>query len=221
MMINTQEYEAYVKNRQANFDAQKAACLVRGDYVSLAALYMDILTSNFGEDWDETEMYLDLDEVMEKLKENNVLFFNNPISARSKDKNDRYVLTFVRKAVPIYKEKKDIDGNPVLDSNGKKEKYLEGYKDKQIKRHVHKEVWDIKNTPKTNAYGIPAVKLSGEFFTGGKYNYISKYSKCAMRPNMYENALKMSAYTKNNSNGWFKSEKLEAMFFNNIINNIF
>lgn len=164
-MINLPDYLSFVEERRNNFDNQCNALRINRNLTSLAALYMDLLTSNLGEKWDNTLLIRELDDIIEELKEQGVMFRGQAISDRRTDKDDPFVIKFVE-TVPRMIIVKDEHGNELKDEHGKIVKKQNGYKEVTKRKHIHTETMDIWNARKTNAFGIPTCKLYGEYHPG-------------------------------------------------------
>lgn len=215
-MVNLYELEEAIARRKESFPGQRLQLIIKQDYETLAALYMEILSTSKGENWDFDEMYVGLDDVMEELRKKGATFFGQPISLRGTSSDDRYVLVRTTKNAPIIKERKDENGNLVFDENGRKIKDTVGYRDKQVKKHIHREVYELKNKPAVNIYGIPNVTISGECFKGGLTPYISSYANNVIRPNPSANAFRITSYVKNNGYDVIRDRSVEQEFFSEI-----
>lgn len=189
-MINLADYLEFVDERRSSFDNQCNALRMNRNLTTLAALYMDLLTSNLGEKWDNSLLFRELDDVIEELKEQGVMFRGQEISTRRTDKDDPFVIKFIE-VVPRTTVLKDENGDEVRDEHGKVVKQANGTKEVTKKKHIHTETMDIMNAPKTNAFGIPVCKLYGEYHTGGFYPTVNTYQ--SMHNNDEKAALRVSS----------------------------
>lgn len=159
------EFMSFIEERQTSFDAQCNALRFNQNLTTLAALYIDVLTSNFGEKWDTTTLVKELDDIFEQLKNLGVSFMGHEISTRRTDKEDPYIFKFVE-TIPKMVQLKDENGQDLRDENGKPVKRQNGNKEVTKKKHMHSETMDILNAQKTNAFGIPYFRLYGEYHKG-------------------------------------------------------
>lgn len=214
-MITLSEYMNVIEERKNSFDRQCNALRLNRNLTGLAALYMDLLTSSLGEKWDTKELLLELDDILDELKSQNVLFFGNPISDRRTDKDDPYVLKFIE-TVPKTTKLKDENNVELRDASGKVLKQTNGTKDVTRKKHIHMETYEFVNPKMTNAFGIPAFKIYGEFHMGGYYPTVATYN--AVRNLERRNALKIS--TSKNFGAlreeYKDHEKIQTLFFEDI-----
>lgn len=214
-MIDLTTFTTYVKDRQDKFDSQCNALRIRNELTTLAALYIDVLVSNAGETgWDSNELYKELDDIFEELREAKIKFMGDEISLRRTDKDDPNVLKYLE-TVPRIITVKDGDGNARLDDKGKAIKREDGTKEIVKKKHLHKETMQIIKMPKTNAYGIPVFRFYGEYHRGGYYptaetfDYYNSFSK--------NNALKISPASKRGLAIFAgQSERVDELFFTEI-----
>ena len=174
-MITLTDYVRFIEERKNAFDSQCNALRFNRNLTGLAALYMDLLTSSLGEKWERKELIMELDEILEDLKKQGVLFFGKPISDRRTDKDDPYVLKFIE-TVPKMVKLKDENNVELMDESGKVLKHAAGMKDVTRKKHIHMEAFEFVNPDMTNAFGIPVFKLYGEFHMGGYYPTVNTYS---------------------------------------------
>ena len=188
-MINLENYLAFVDERKSNFDSQCNALRFGKNLTTLAALYIDLLTSNHGEKWDNNLLFRELDDIFEELKEQGVMFRGQVISDRRTDKDDPFVIKFVE-VVPRMIVLKDENGNDKLDERGHVMKQENGTKEVTKKKHVHAETMEIMSAPKTNAFGIPVLRLYGEYHAGGYFPTVNTYQTLQISPN--RNALRVS-----------------------------
>ncbi len=181
-MIDLQDYLAFIAERRNNFDSQCNALRINRNLTTLAALYMDLITSNLGEKWDNNILIRELDDVMEQLKEQGVMFRGQPITERRTDKDDPFIIKFVE-TVPRMIVIKNEDGIEVRDEHGKIVKKQNGFKEVTKKKHLRPETMDIWKAHKTNAFGIPACKLYGEYHPGyyATYTQQAKDDRPALR----------------------------------------
>ena len=156
-MIDLQEFKTYVKNRKENFNNNVNTLSIKKDYISLAALYIDVLTSNHGEKWDNTQLYIELDDVLEILQKQKIKFQGKDISKRNTSLTDKNVINYKSTV-----KKTETRTN----ENGEQVKVQIGTVEVMKKKHVQQETIDIKLLPKTNAYGIPSLNLYGEYHKG-------------------------------------------------------
>lgn len=188
-MINLADYVAFVSERKNNFDNQCNALRFSNNLTTLAALYIDLLTSNHGEKWNNNLLFRELDDIFEELKEQGVMFRGQLISDRRTGKDDPFIIKFVE-VVPKVVTLKNEDGTDRRDEKGHVMKQENGTKEVTKKKHIHAETMDIMNTPKTNAFGIPVMRLYGEYHAGGFFPTTNTYQALQLNPS--RNALRVA-----------------------------
>lgn len=168
-MVDLNAYLAKVDERQRTMDCVVGACMARGDMMQAVMYYADLLTSCYGEKWDQKAKFIELDDMLEALKKKGVMFNGQPISDRRTDKEDMNVIRYIT-TVPNKKTVKNPDGTKTHFTNGTKQSTKT--------KHVHAETMMLYNMTKTNLIGLYPVTISStEFFKGRGSAYINSSNR--------------------------------------------
>lgn len=209
-MVDLKTFNDLVTSRQQTFRANINALNYRLALVDIAASYMDLMTSNYGESyWEEDALCAELDDVFERLKKANRLFRGRPISDRRTDKDDPNVITY-KTVEEKFKNTTDESGNKLKISLGEQPVIK--------KKHVHSETIEIKNFGKTNILGIPKLmNVSNCTLHKGFYPYISKFTGQAQNVNENADTLRVRTYTARTFENYAKHPRIKEIFFDEIV----